>query len=391
MNEKRYDFDMPISRAGSFSEKYDGVAKYFGASDLEPFWVADMDFASPEFLVNALKSRLEHPLFGYTIQYDKLCEAICLWMQSQHEVSLSRESILFSPSVVTSIVNVIAACTSVDDQVIVMSPVYGPFLTQTASWNRKVVDVALQAGNGQFEIDWASFENAVADSKTKLLLLCNPHNPGGRVWSESELNRLIELCEKHDVIIFSDEIHCDIVYPPNRHMSLLNLTKPDSKVAVAHSIGKTFNTSGLKASFLMISNPVLRKAVFDQACKTHTEDINIFGKVAIETLLSPEGAIYKQQLVQYLSESVSTVYEKLSASGLSPILPQATFLVWCDFSSKGEWQEVFRILTKEAKVALSGGTFFGESGKGWFRINCAHPRSKLYAAVDRIIEILKRH
>jgi cystathionine beta-lyase len=240
--------------------------------------------------------------------------------------------------------------------------------------------------DGRFELDVPMLGSLLARPEVKLLLLCNPHNPGGRVWSIDELELLARLCAENNVTLFSDEIHCDIVYSPARHNSLLNIEAARGIGIVAHSIGKTFNASGLQASYTVIADPDLRTRFRAGLERSHAGDVNLLGKVALANALSPAGADYKQQLVAYLHENTRRVCEKFqSLEAVDVMVPEATFLVWCDFRKFGRWQDINKQLIRDAGVALSGGTFFGPAGEGWFRINCAHPRSQLLPAVDRIV------
>ena len=385
-----YDFDAVISRAGTHAEKYDARKHFFGTAKVEPFWVADMDLPTPAFLVDALRDRFDHPMFGYTDQYDKVFDAIRWWMNDQHAAEVEQNWISLSPSVVTSISVAVQSMTRHGESVVVLSPVYGPFFSCAQLNHRKVVDCPMAVKQGRFELDVAALEKIVAQPEVTLLMLCNPHNPGGRVWSEAELDQLARLCAAHDVTIFSDEIHCDIVYPPLRHTSMLNVAAARDITIVAHSIGKTFNTSGLQCSFTVVPDPGLRQRFNAGLDRSHAGDVNLLGKVALATALSPAGADYKQQLVAYLRENTLEVCSKLRTLASAEVMvPEATFLVWCDLRAYGEWKQVFKRLIHEAQVALSGGTFFGPAGEGWFRINCAHPRSLLYPAVDRIIAEFK--
>ena len=380
-----YDFDTVISRLGTQAEKYDAREQYYGTADVDPFWVADMDFPSPAFLVEALQTRVDHGLFGYTEKDPSLYEAITWWMSDQHGVDITHEMISLSPSVVSSISMAIEAYTAPKDRVVVLSPVYGPFFTTVKLHGREVADCPLRLAEGRYEMDWQAIEQALADSKTKLLLLCNPQNPSGRVWEASELVKLGALCKQYGVVLFSDEIHSDVVYAPAKHTSVLSLPEVRDQVVMAHSIGKTFNTSGLKSSFSIVPNPVLRNALRRAHRRAHSDNINLLGKTAITRLFSPDGVEYKRQLNNYLSVSTAEVVNKLAAvEGLVPMQPQATFLVWCDFRAYGDWKAVSTRLIKEAHVALSGGTFFGPAGEGWFRINCGHSRQQLFPAVERI-------
>ncbi|MBT8045798.1 MAG: PatB family C-S lyase [Pontiella sp.] len=381
-----YDFDAVVSREGTYAEKYDARERFFGSAEVEPFWVADMDLPTPAFLVERLRERIEHPMFGYTEQYDAVFDAIMWWMRNQHGAEVAQNSISLSPSVVTSISMAIQAFTKPTGSVAVLSPVYGPFFSCTQLNGRTVADVPLLVEQGRFAIDYESLEEVLTRPEVSLLLLCNPQNPGGRVWSMEELDQLAVLCRDNEVVLFSDEIHSDIVYPPARHNSLLNVECARDIVLMAHSIGKTFNTSGLQSSFTIIPDPGLRSRFRAAQNRAHAGDINLLGKVALASALSPPGADYKQQLVAYLHENTRQVCERLQQlESVEVMVPEATFLVWCDFRKYGRWQDIFKRLIKEANVALSGGTFFGPAGEGWFRVNCAHPRSQLLAAVDRMV------
>ncbi len=381
-----YNFEQPISRLGTFAEKYDARERFFSKSDVEPFWVADMDLPTPAFLVDAMQQRLEHPMFGYTEQYAAVFNSIAWWMQDQHTATIEQEWVSLSPSVVTSISNAIKVYTEPGDSVALLSPVYGPFFTYVNVNERTVADCPLLVINSKFEIDFPKLESILVQPEVTLFLLCNPQNPGGRVWRDDELKKLVDLCSKNSVIIFSDEIHCDVVYPPNRHTTLLNIPGAQQIGVVAHSIGKTFNTSGLQASFVIIPEPKLRGRFRSGADRMHAADINLLGKVAMAHALSSQGAEYKKQLLAYLRENTLLVAEKLKTLGIDVMVPEATFLVWSDFSKFGPSKTVFKRLINDANVALSGGAFFGPAGEGWFRINCAHPRAKLLPAVDRIID-----
>lgn len=388
MEEKiRYDFDAVVSRDGTYAEKYEARQRFFGKADVEPFWVADMDLPTPGFLVDALRARIEHPMFGYTEQYDDVFDSIRWWIKHEHNADVEAKHVSLSPSVVSSIAMAIQAFTEPGDTVAVLSPVYGPFFTCTQQNHRKVADCPLRVEQGRFEVDFLALEQQLCRPEVKLMLMCNPQNPGGRVWSSRCLELVVNMCAEHGVIMFSDEIHSDIVYPPHKHNSLLNIPAADTVAVMAHSIGKTFNTSGLQSSFTVIRNARLRSQFRAAQERTHAGDVNLLGKVALAHALTPAGAEYKRQLVAYLQENTRLVCERLQQIDSVKVMePEATFLVWSDFRAFGDWQTVFKTLIHEANVALSGGTFFGPAGEGWFRVNCAHPRSLLLPAVDRIVE-----
>ena len=385
-----YNFDDVIDRRNTQAEKYDALKRFYGTDDIDPFWVADMDLASPNFLVEKLIERLKHSIFGYTEKDASLYESIKWWMNHEHKLEVNSNFIGFSPSVVSTLCMAIQSFTNQGDSIVLFSPVYGPFFSSVKSHKRNLIDLPLEINNGKFNIPFKKLEETLKRDDVKLLLLCNPHNPGGRVWKNDELSKLVELCRSNDVLIFSDEIHSDIVFEPHNHIPILSINKAKDISILAHSIGKTFNTSGFKSSFYIIENEHLRKKIINSQKLAHVDNINLIGKLAIQTLFSPEGADYKRQLVSYLQENTSIVYNKLLVKkNLTPMDSEATFLVWCDFSKFGTWQEVSKLLINDAQVALSGGKFFGSSGEGWFRINCGHPRSKLIIAVDRICNTFK--
>lgn len=381
-----YDFDTVISRSETHAEKYKARERYFGSSTVEPFWIADMDLPTPAFITDAIKERVDHHMFGYTEQYDEVFNSIIWWMKNEHKVEVEQKSISLSPSVVTTIAMTIQAFTKPNERIVLLSPVYGPFFGLTQQNERIVAACPLKVEDSRFEINFELLEKVLSDSNVKLMLLCSPHNPGGRVWSGDELNKIAELCEKYEVIIFCDEIHSDIVYPPAKHCSMLNLENARENVIVAHSIGKTFNCSGLQASFSIIPNSKLRSQFRKTVGKSHVGGVNLIGKIALVNALSPKGSEYKKQLTSYIFENIIEVCKLLKQiDGITVMIPDGTFLVWVDFRVFGSGQDIFEKLVHDANVGLSVGTFFGTEGEGWFRINCAHPRSKLIPAVQRIV------
>lgn len=388
MNTKvKYDFNEMISRAGTGAEKYEARKALFGKEDVEPFWVADMDLPTPAFLLEAIAKRLCHPMLGYTDVSNRLLEAICWWQQSQHRLKVEPAWIRLSPSVVTSIAMGIQSLSEPGEGVVIPSPVYGPFFFAAKNNGRRVIDSPMIVDNGQYTFDFVELEKILAPKDVTLLMLCSPHNPGGRVWTKEELEKIVQLCLKHGVKIFCDEIHCDIVYSPFKHTSLLRIEGASEISVVAHSIGKTFNTSGLSASFVIIPNKQLYVAFEQAAEKSHCGGVNLLGKVAMEAAFSELGENYKRQLNQYLLENTRSVVEILGQLSAAKVMePQATFLVWFDMRAFGQWPTVMKKLIHEANVALSGGPFFGPTGKGFFRINCAHPQSSLFAAARRIVD-----
>ena len=380
------DFDIPTDRSDTNAEKYDARERIFGNESVQPLWVADMDLPSPPFLQEALSERISHPCFGYTEQGEDLRGAVQWWMKNEHNLTVHTNNILVSPSVVTTFNNAINAFAEEGDGIALFSPVYGPFYFAIKNHNRTLVDIPLLLTDGQYRIDFTTFEEECIAGNIKLLLFCNPHNPSGRVWQEGELQKLISICKSNNIIIVSDEIHSDIVYPEYTHTSILSITGAEDISLVAHSIGKTFNTSGLQASFALISNSDMRKEYQKIAELSHTNDINLLGKIAIESLFSERGQIYKHALISYLAENQNILLERLrKLPGIEPMIAESTFLSWIDFNGTGlSHEEITKKLIDDAGIGLGGGLFYGPVGTGWFRLNFAVARCELEKALEKI-------
>ncbi len=380
------DFDLPINRQSTDAAKYDARKSVFGSSNVQPLWVADMDLPVPPFLQDALAKRIQHPCYGYTMQSRALKEAIQWWMREEHGCRTSAETILFSPSVVTSMCNSIAACTGEGEGVALFSPVYERFYSSILNQKRKIINIPLCLDNGRYTIDFAAFEQACRAGKVTMVLFCNPQNPSGRVWSVEELSELVRICRKYKVFLFGDEIHSDIIYPPNTHTSILGIDGADKWTILAHSIGKTFNCSGLQPSFVLIPDHRLRRRFHTQTNRTHTGDINLLAKIAMQALFSEEGQQYKRALIHYLAKNRDFLAERLaSLRRLSMMPPESTFLAWIDFRKTGLAHDAIRKkLVEQAGLGLSDGLAYGPAGEGWFRLNFGVARVELEKAVEKL-------
>jgi len=380
------DFDIPVNRSNTDAEKLDSRERIFGNGKVQPLWVADMDLPSPPFLQSALIERIDHPCFGYTEQSDELKNAVQWWMQNEHNLSINTDCILFSPSVVTTFNNAIEAFTKQGDGIALFSPVYGPFYFAIENHNQKLVDIPLLLKNDQYIIDFDKFEIKCAAGDIKLLLFCNPQNPSGRVWKKEELYQLVAIGNAYNVKIVSDEIHSDIIYPGSTHTSILEINGADRNSLVAHSTGKTFNTSGLNASFVLIPNNNMKEQYEKTAEQSHTNDINLLGKVAIKTLFSKNGQFYKKALITYLADNQIMLLDRLNRFyGIKPMIAESTFLSWINFNGTGlSHVELMNKLVNNAGLGLGGGLFYGPSGNGWFRLNFAVAKSELEKALDKI-------
>ncbi len=381
-------FDQVRSRAGSHSEKYDARMQIFGDEKVTPLWVADMDLPAPAFLPKELAKRVEHPLYGYTQNYDEIFDSICWWHETVHSLTLAPDSIGLSPSVVTTIANAIDAFTEPGEGVALFGPVYGPFGFQIKKQKREAVRVSLQLIDGRYQIDWMETVQAFTANPPKLLLLCSPQNPSGRLWSRDELQQLVSLCKKSGTVILSDEIHSDLVYKPNSFSSILSLEGAEECCIVAHSIGKSFNCSGLNASYWIAPNKSLFRKMARQCDAAHTNAVNLFGKAAICALYSVEGTVYRSQLLDYLAENLAIVERHLTplAPYVKVIRPDAGFLAWLDFRQTGTTHAAINeFLVEKAGLGLSGGEFFGPEGEQFFRLNFAVPRVLLEDALRRLV------
>jgi cysteine-S-conjugate beta-lyase len=385
-------FDKIYNREGTESEKYDSRERLFKDGSITPLWVADMDLPSPTVVIEAIAKRLQHPILGYTEQSDELRQSVQWWLRSIHKVEVDAQRVKFSPSVVTTFSQVILSCSEMGDSVVFLSPIYGPFRKQVIKAGRKPCSLSLEMISGKYEINFEKLEELFVTEKPSLFLFCSPHNPSGRVWSRGELENLVSLCKKYGVTLFSDDIHSDLVFDSSKHISLLEDDFSYPKIVVAHSIGKSFNCSGLNSSYWISKDADLEELIENQFAISGVEDINLLGKVAMKAAFSEEGKAYRRELLGYLAENVelvSTQFER-ELSNLTVIKPEAGYLIWIDFSATGlTHREVQAKLIQEASVGLSSGLAFGGEGKLFFRLNCALPRETLSSAVDRIIEFFK--
>lgn len=382
-------FDQIYDRTGT-SEKYDLRERLFGRADVTPMWVADTDFLAPHCVQAALLDRVNHPLYGYQVLRPKetLC-AIVGWLETLHGLTVSEEHVLLSPSVVTSMGVAVDAFTQAGDGVGLFTPVYPPFFNIPQYNDRQAVSIPLRKQASRYHIDFEALEKLLPH--LKLLIFSHPHNPSGRVWLRDELAQLLTMCQRAGVIIFSDEIHADLVHAPNQHCPFLSLPGAKDTVVMAHSIGKTFNCAGLRASYVVIPSEKLREQFFAAQKKTHTDEISCLGKVAIAAALSDGGLAYRKALLPYLAENIDLVCSILG-DGLPQVQvmrPESTFLVWVDFSALPFSEDILRSrLIDEAGVGFSDGKSFGEPGVGFYRINIGLQKRILISALERVVNVL---
>lgn len=384
----KYDFDQVINRVNTACEKWDDLQNRFGVSDAIPMWVADMDFKSPPPVIEALSQRVEHGIYGYTYRPDSYSEAIVDWLKRRHHWSIDRKWIAHSPGVLAALSVIINSFSQHGDNVMIQTPVYHPFSRIIKSLGREVVNNPLKLENGRYTMDFANLE-AKIDSTVKILVLCNPHNPVGRVWTQEELTMLGQICIKNNILVVSDEIHCDLVYKGHKHVPFASI----SEEFADHSItciapSKTFNVAGLQTSCIIIPDEKLRD-IFNQSINSlNIGSPNMFGIIAAESAYR-YGEEWLEQVIDYLQGNLDFLvrYFQENIPQIKVIQSESTYLVWLDCRELGlAADKIDTFMLKKARVAMNEGYIFGEDGIGFMRMNIACPRSILARSLRQIEE-----
>jgi cysteine-S-conjugate beta-lyase len=386
MEMKKYDFDELVLREGTNSIKYDARERYFQKSDIIPLWVADTDFKTPDFITNAVKKRAEHEIYGYTFQPDSYFEAIIGWMLRRHNWEINREWISFSPGVVAGISFAIEAFSKPGDGVIVQPPVYFPFFDVVKGSRRKLVENPLRIENNRFTFDFDDLKSKI-NSDTKLLLLCNPQNPGGMVWTREELTELSAICIENGILVISDEIHSDLIYDGYRHIPFATLSpEAEKNTVILMAPSKTFNVAGLASSAVIIPDRQ-KHARFERVLSVgHFGMGNLFGTVAMEAAYT-YGDNWLGQLLKYLNANYLYLEDFFTKyiPRVNIMKPEATYLVWLDFREYGmNDKELSSFIVDKAGVGLNNGARFGNGGEGWMRLNFGCPRSILEEGLEKL-------
>ncbi|WP_175640597.1 MalY/PatB family protein [Metabacillus schmidteae] len=386
-------FDKVIDRKQTDSVKWDYTKKIFGVEDVLPMWVADMDFSVPDEVIEVLHTRADHGIFGYTMPGTKMEKAVQSWVKKRHNWEINPKNITYTPGIVTAISLAIHAFTAGDDKIVVQPPVYYPFFEIAQKHEREVLYNNLILNEDfRYEIDFADLENKLSDDKTKLFILCNPHNPGGRVWSREELTKLGDLCVKHNVIIISDDIHSDLLLFGSRYTPIASIREDIAKQTITCiAPSKTFNLAGLQASMVLIPNDSLRRKYHNVQQIFGLLSINTLGADAMEAAYS-YGEKWLDELLPYLEENVVIIenYLKEHLPDIKVMRPEATYLVWLDARSlKKTDRELQDLLLKKGKLALHVGSKFGENGEGFLRMNIACPKETLMTGLERLVTALK--
>ena len=385
INNVEYNFDEQINRKNTNCAKYDGLKRYFGYTDLNPLWVADMDFKTPDFINNAIIDAAKNSLYGYSIDSDEIYESIINWQKNQHQWNINKEDIYMINGVVPAYSACIEAFSEENDEVIVQTPIYPPLFKCVNVNNRKVVVNELKKDeNGYYTMDLEDLESKITP-KTKILALCSPHNPVGRVWSKDELEKVADICIKHNIIIVSDEIHSDITF--KKFTPLASISKEIANQTITlNSAGKTFNIAGLNSAYAISKNQDLLNKFKKVAQKREIQSINFFGYIATKAAYE-NGAIFVKELKKYLlsnMEFTKNYFEKNSIK-INFFQPEATYLLWLDFSSFNlSHNEIKNKLLIGAKLALNDGVSFGSNGNKYFRLNLALSQKALEIALNQL-------
>ncbi|MDA5132933.1 MalY/PatB family protein [Psychrobacter sp. ANT_H3] len=376
----QYNFDEIIDRRDT------GSVKWHYSDDTIPLWVADMDFKSAQPILNAIEQVAQHGILGYTKPTEVLYEAIIGWHGSRYNLQLDRENILFSPGVVPSLALMMNVFTEVGDAVLVNDPIYTPFMTKVEQNGRVLVMSALKEFDGKYQLDLADIEAKIIEHKVKLYLLCNPHNPGGRVWTRQELEALLALCKKHDVAIVSDEIHQDLTLSGYTFTPLLTLAKGyEHKVVSLTSMTKTFNVAGIKGSMIFAKDDALIKKISQQQQLNDEYELNLFAYEVIRSAYE-EGDEWLEQALTYIEANIELTITFLEEHlpDIKIMRPEASYLIWLDCSAYAQDNQKLYDKLREAKVELNAGVKYGAEGHLKMRLNVACPEALLREGLNRV-------
>ena len=385
-----YNFDEVVCRKHTDALKLEALAPRWGRTDLLPMWVADMDFKTPPFIVEVMKKRMECEVFGYTARPESWYEAIISWQARRHQWTITKEMISFVPGVVPALAMAVQSFTERGEKVMIQQPVYNPFAQVVRNNHRELVNCPLDLKDGQYHINFEVFEEKIKGCK--LFLFCHPHNPGGRVWTREELQKVAAICAQNNVIIVADEIHADLTLPPYQHIPFATVSEEAAQNSVVFaSPSKAFNMAGLATSYAVIANPTLRRRFESYVEGNELAAGNVF---AFNTVVAAynKGEEWLQQMLNYAQGNVDEVihYIEKYIPQLKVIVPQASYLVFIDFSAlQLSQKEIVALCTDKAHLALNDGAIYGEEGKGYMRINLACPRSVVKQALIQLKEAVR--
>lgn len=377
-----FDFDVPVNRSNTDCMKYDGRLAKFGRADVLPLWVADMDFAAPGVVLDAIAERLRHPVLGYSLVPDSLNTAVQEWFARRHRWHIDPARLMLTPGVIPALFAAVQALTQADDAVMVLSPVYPPFFSAVTTSGRRLLDCPLHECDGVYTLDYELLERQAAQAR--MLLLCSPHNPVGRVWRRDELDWLVDLAVRHGLVLVSDDIHCDLLYPGQLHLPLAILAPPELRLVTAISPSKTFNIPGLNLAALVASHPTDKKALEQVFGRLHVSPFNPLAMAAF-TAAYAQGELWLDALMQYLAGNRAMVLDGLRQTAVGCQPPEATALMWLDCRALGlDNNGLKRFFVQQAGLGLNDGASFGVAGKGFMRLNIGTQRATLQQAMTQL-------
>lgn len=381
----KYNFDEVIDRQGTDALKIDAVPNIWGRYDLLPLWVADMDFATPPFIIDELRTRLNHEILGYTMRTPRWASSIVAWQQNRYDWQVQPEWLNFVPGIVPGIAFIVSCFTNPGDTILIQPPVYHPYFHVPQNLGRTLRENHLDLIDGQYRIDFKRFEQDVRGCK--LFLLCHPHNPGGRVWSADELHRIAEICHREGAIVVSDEIHADLTLPPYRHVPFAKVSAEAAKCSITlMSPSKAFNMAGLTSSYSIISNETLREQFHRHLENSELNLGHAFAFISVAAAYS-HGTEWLDQMLAYVQANIDYVEQFLANElpQIGMIRPQASYLVFLDCRKlKLSTKALNELFVDKAHLALNDGAMFGKEGEGFMRLNVASPRSIIAEAMDRL-------
>ncbi|WP_077624985.1 MalY/PatB family protein [Sediminibacillus massiliensis] len=384
-------FEETIQRTGTRSVKWDLLSSIYGSNDVLPMWVADMDLAVPEPVKEALVERAQHGIFGYTFTDQLINKSVTEWLKKRHQWDIKQSWILYSPGVISSLHMAVQALTEPGDRIMIQTPVYPPFYDLVNLHDRKLVKNPLRLQDDRYTMDFDHFESELQKG-VKAFILCNPHNPVGRVWTKDELEKVAELCLKHDALIFSDEIHADLIYPGHKHIPIASLSEEiNQQTITCMSPTKSFNLAGLQVSYLVTPDNKKRDAINHQFKKQGVHILNTMGITAVEAAYN-EGEQWLDNLIQLLDKNKKLVESSFKDIPEIQVIPaEGTYLIWLDCRSmQMEHGALKKFMQEQAKVGLNDGVSFGEEGSGFMRMNIACPTVTVKEGIDRILLAVKK-
>lgn len=386
----KYNFDEIIDRKNSDSIKWDATKIFFGEENVLPMWVADMDFRTPPFIIKSIENQLKRAVLGYTFAGEEWYSSIIQWLKNKHDWEITKDSLTFVPGIVRGQAHILQCFTEINDKVLIMSPVYHPFFHVTTQLHREVVPSSLCIENNEIGIDFDQFEKDIKGCR--MLILCNPHNPGGRVWTKNELKEIAHICYKYNVLVISDEIHADLTLPNYKHHPFASVSKEASEIAITlMAPSKTFNMPGISSSYAIIKNEKLNEQfqAFMQAGEFNHGNMFAYASTAAAY---QQGEDWLNQLLQYIQKNIDFTEDFLrnEIPSISMIRPQASFLIFLNCKNLNLAQkDLEQLFLNKAHLALNSGTMFGTEGQGFMRLNIGCPNATLQKALEQLKSALR--